>query len=128
MQQRLVALTNQGLSLLDCPYFLSIRLLSQFEECKQWRIVKMQQHQRLGQNFQFLPCQQLLVQAKQSDTRGGEQPAKKVDRARNKTRVNIGLAFGRWQNHWNFRGLKLDSEVATFLYPGDLVFFLLPIK
>lgn len=54
------------------------------------------------------------------------KPTKKVDRARNKT--NIGLAFGRWQNHWNFRGLKLDSEVATFLYPGDLVFFLIANK
>ena len=36
-------------------------------------------------------------------------------RARNKTRVNIGVAYERWRELRDLRNLKSDAEMATFL-------------
>ncbi|KAG5834952.1 hypothetical protein ANANG_G00266990 [Anguilla anguilla] len=40
---------------------------------------------------------------------------KKLNRARDKTRVNIGLAFQRWRELRNLKGFKSDGELAVFL-------------
>ena len=37
------------------------------------------------------------------------------DKARSKTRVNLGLAFVRWRQMRFAFGLKSDAELATFL-------------
>ncbi|KAM4584545.1 uncharacterized protein PAE49_004061 isoform 2-T2 [Odontesthes bonariensis] len=40
---------------------------------------------------------------------------KEIDRARNKTRVNIGEAFERWRELRELKGFKLDADLAIFL-------------
>uniref|UniRef100_A0A3Q3B0C2 Uncharacterized protein n=1 Tax=Kryptolebias marmoratus TaxID=37003 RepID=A0A3Q3B0C2_KRYMA len=51
-----------------------------------------------------------------SCSRGEKQTQKKeLDRARNKTRVNIGAAFQRWKQLRVRKGFRTDAEVATFL-------------
>ena len=39
----------------------------------------------------------------------------KLDRARHKTRVNIGVAIQRWRDLCDLKGFKTDAELATFL-------------
>ena len=40
---------------------------------------------------------------------------KSLDKQRNKTRVNIGVAFQRWRELRELKGLKSDSLMALFL-------------
>ncbi|XP_059917444.1 uncharacterized protein LOC132464840 [Gadus macrocephalus] len=40
---------------------------------------------------------------------------REAERARNKTRVNIGVAYERWRELRDLRNLKSDAEMATFL-------------
>lgn len=40
---------------------------------------------------------------------------RETDRARNKTRVNIGKAFQRWRELMKLKRMKSDSQVALFL-------------
>ncbi|CAL8406470.1 unnamed protein product [Arctogadus glacialis] len=40
---------------------------------------------------------------------------REAERARNKTRVNIGVAYERWRELRDRRNLKSDAEMATFL-------------
>lgn len=40
---------------------------------------------------------------------------KEVDRARNKTRVNVGVAFDRWREVRDLTGFHLDADLAMFL-------------
>ncbi|XP_070826977.1 uncharacterized protein [Chaetodon trifascialis] len=40
---------------------------------------------------------------------------KELDRARDKTRINIGAAFQGWRELRDLKGFKTDSELATFL-------------
>uniref|UniRef100_A0A672H456 Uncharacterized protein n=1 Tax=Salarias fasciatus TaxID=181472 RepID=A0A672H456_SALFA len=40
---------------------------------------------------------------------------KKEDRARNRTRINVGTAFERWRTLQDLKGFKSDAELATFL-------------
>ena len=40
---------------------------------------------------------------------------KGYDHERAKTRVNIGVAFQRWRELHELKGLKTDAEVAVFL-------------
>jgi hypothetical protein len=40
---------------------------------------------------------------------------REAERARNKTRVNIGVAYERWRELRDRRNLKSDAEIATFL-------------
>ncbi len=46
-----------------------------------------------------------------------EKKAKKkvLNQARDKTRVNIGVAFQRWRELHDLKGFKTNSELATFL-------------
>jgi len=44
-----------------------------------------------------------------------EEVKKEGDRARNKTRINIGSAFERWRVLRELIGFRLDAELATFL-------------
>uniref|UniRef100_A0A4W6FWU0 Uncharacterized protein n=1 Tax=Lates calcarifer TaxID=8187 RepID=A0A4W6FWU0_LATCA len=39
----------------------------------------------------------------------------RYDKARGKTRVNLGAAFQRWRDLRERKGLKTDEEVALFL-------------
>jgi len=43
------------------------------------------------------------------------QSKREHDRAYAKTRVNIALAFERWQQRQDMKGLKTDTELAFFL-------------
>ncbi|XP_028299208.1 uncharacterized protein LOC114461402 [Gouania willdenowi] len=49
-----------------------------------------------------------------------ERKAKKkvLDRARDKSRINIGVDFQRWRELRDLKGLKTDAELATFLLDG----------
>uniref|UniRef100_A0A8C5HCX0 Uncharacterized protein n=1 Tax=Gouania willdenowi TaxID=441366 RepID=A0A8C5HCX0_GOUWI len=40
---------------------------------------------------------------------------KKLDRARDKSRINIGVDFQRWRELRDLEGLKTYAELATFL-------------
>uniref|UniRef100_A0A672IIR7 Uncharacterized protein n=1 Tax=Salarias fasciatus TaxID=181472 RepID=A0A672IIR7_SALFA len=40
---------------------------------------------------------------------------KEEDRARNRTRINVGTAFERWRTLRDLNGFKSDAELATFL-------------
>lgn len=40
---------------------------------------------------------------------------KALDKVRGQSRVNIGVAFQRWRQLRDLRGLKSDAEVALFL-------------
>ena len=40
---------------------------------------------------------------------------KRLDKARGQTRVNISVAFQRWQNLRELKGLKREAEFAIFL-------------
>ena len=40
---------------------------------------------------------------------------KELDRARDKTSVNIGMAFQRWKELCDLEGRKTDAELANFL-------------
>jgi len=40
---------------------------------------------------------------------------KSLDKSRNQTRVNIGMAFQRWRQLRDLKGLKSDSMMALFL-------------
>ncbi|ROI47839.1 hypothetical protein DPX16_16262 [Anabarilius grahami] len=52
---------------------------------------------------------------KKTDDDDKKAKKKELDRARNKTRVNIGPAFPRWRELRVLKGLKTDAELATFL-------------
>lgn len=40
---------------------------------------------------------------------------KELNRARDRTRVNIGVAFSRWRELRKQRRIKSDADLATFL-------------
>ncbi|XP_073724306.1 uncharacterized protein [Misgurnus anguillicaudatus] len=61
-----------------------------------------------------LPIPRLPTRAKQK-TKEKKTTKIESDRARNKTRINIGPAFERWRNLRDLKGFKLDAELATFL-------------
>ncbi|XDV26995.1 hypothetical protein PO909_030597 [Leuciscus waleckii] len=45
----------------------------------------------------------------------GKKRKTSLDKQRNKTRVNIGVAFQRWRELRDLKGLKSDSSMALFL-------------
>uniref|UniRef100_A0A8C5D0G2 Uncharacterized protein n=1 Tax=Gadus morhua TaxID=8049 RepID=A0A8C5D0G2_GADMO len=45
------------------------------------------------------------------------------DRARNKTRVNIGIAFQPWRELMEVKGMKSDSQMALFLLDRYIYLF-----
>lgn len=47
---------------------------------------------------------------------------RETDRARNKTRVNIGGAFRRWRGLMELKEMKSDSQMALFLLDRYIVF------
>ncbi|XP_076828380.1 uncharacterized protein LOC143474714 isoform X3 [Brachyhypopomus gauderio] len=54
--------------------------------------------------------------SKQKKTNEEKQAKKKeLDRARDKTRINIGAAFQRWKALRDLKGFQVDAELATFL-------------
>ena len=46
------------------------------------------------------------------------------DRARNKTRVNIGMAFQPWRELMELKGMKSDSQMALFLLDRYIFLFI----
>ncbi|XP_037389703.1 zinc finger protein 470-like isoform X5 [Pygocentrus nattereri] len=53
---------------------------------------------------------------KQKKTNEGKQTKKReLDRARDKTRANLGAAFQRWRALRDLKGFRSDAELATFL-------------
>uniref|UniRef100_A0A4W4DQ94 Uncharacterized protein n=1 Tax=Electrophorus electricus TaxID=8005 RepID=A0A4W4DQ94_ELEEL len=49
---------------------------------------------------------------------------KELDRARDKTRINIGAAFERWKALRDLKGFKIDAELATFLLDSTFLVLL----
>ncbi|XP_076610722.1 uncharacterized protein LOC143335307 [Chaetodon auriga] len=49
------------------------------------------------------------------ERRRHEEAKRRRDRRRQKTRINIGVAFPRWRSVMRDRGLQSDAEVARFL-------------
>ncbi|XP_018520403.1 uncharacterized protein LOC108875766 isoform X3 [Lates calcarifer] len=52
---------------------------------------------------------------------------KGYDKARGKTRVNLGAAFQRWRDLRERKGLKTDEEVALFLLDSESVHYEYPL-
>ena len=58
-----------------------------------------------------LPTTAYTAKTKKKLTREDKQAKKNVlNRARDKTRVNIGVAFRRWRELCDLKGFKTDSE------------------
>ncbi|XP_076590535.1 uncharacterized protein LOC143322950 [Chaetodon auriga] len=64
-----------------------------------------------------LPTTAYTAKTKKKKMTGEEKQTKKkeLDRARDKTRINIGVAFHEWRELRVLKGFKTDSELATFL-------------
>lgn len=55
-------------------------------------------------------------QSKKRKTNSSKRESKRqLDNKRNKTRINIGVAFQRWREVRDIISLKLDSELAVLL-------------
>ena len=54
-------------------------------------------------------------QPKRKRSEASKLKKKSYDQERAKTRVNIGVAFRRWRELRELKGLKTDLEVAVFL-------------
>ncbi|KAJ8254970.1 hypothetical protein GJAV_G00199450, partial [Gymnothorax javanicus] len=71
-----------------------------------------------GKKYRCLRYRQQHTRLRQ--VRRGSQKKKKaqkkeLDKVRDETRVNIGVAFQRWREFLDLEGLKTDAELATFL-------------
>ncbi|XP_059196538.1 uncharacterized protein LOC131977318 [Centropristis striata] len=69
-----------------------------------------------------LPTTAYTAKTRKTNKTNDEKQAKKkeCDRARNKTRINIGAAFPRWRELQELKGFKNDAQLATFLLDSYL--------
>ncbi|XP_051549559.1 uncharacterized protein LOC127438202 isoform X4 [Myxocyprinus asiaticus] len=57
-----------------------------------------------------------VVKTKKPRTEQSLQAKRESDRVRNKTRINIGLAFPKWRQLRDLKGFKRDPEMAFFFF------------
>ena len=63
----------------------------------------------------LLPTTAYTAKTTKKKMTGDDQRAKKKELDRDKTRVNVGVAFQRWRELRDLKEFKTDSELATFL-------------
>lgn len=72
----------------------------------------------MGRSKRKLPSTQeetTVVKARPPRDDKSRLAKKESDRARGKTRINIGRAFERWRHFRELKGCKSDPELAFFL-------------
>ncbi|KAM4594264.1 uncharacterized protein V3H82_027528 isoform 4-T4 [Fundulus diaphanus] len=70
-----------------------------------------------------LPPTQITKKGRQKMTEEEKQAKKREeDKVRNKTRINIGVAFERWRKLRLSKGFKTDAKLATFLLDQESLY------